>query len=94
MLTGKLVEVLKLAGGQAHLEKSEVSPPVPDTPAKEVPFTLANQNPWGNESKARADALVDAGLLNKQDTETKAMLGNRTAPARRKATFKARPRSC
>jgi hypothetical protein len=38
-------------------------------PAKGLPFTLANQDMLGGQSKKRADALVDAGLLTKRDTE-------------------------
>lgn len=35
----------------------------------------------GGQSKKRADALVDAGLLTKRDTEVKAMFGNKMEPA-------------
>ncbi|KDB72279.1 hypothetical protein AZ21_0494 [Bordetella bronchiseptica B20-10725633] len=50
-------------------------------PAKGLPFTLANQDMLGGQSKKRADALVDAGLLTKRDTEVKAMFGNKMEPA-------------
>ena len=35
----------------------------------------------GGQNKKRADALVDAGLLTKRDTEVKAMFGNKMEPA-------------
>ena len=35
----------------------------------------------GGQSKKRADALVEAGLLTKRDTEVKAMFGNKMEPA-------------
>ncbi|MEP9737985.1 hypothetical protein QYG74_23800, partial [Xanthomonas euvesicatoria] len=50
-------------------------------PAKGLPFTLANQDMLGGQNKKRADALVDAGLLTKRDTEVKAMFGNKMEPA-------------
>ncbi|QKH36418.1 hypothetical protein FOC84_16240 [Achromobacter pestifer] len=50
-------------------------------PARGLPFTLANQDMLGGQSKKRADALVDAGLLSKRDTEIKAMFGNKMEPA-------------
>lgn len=50
-------------------------------PAEAVPFTLENRGVFSKESKKRADALVDAGLLTKRDTEVKAMFGNKMEPA-------------
>lgn len=50
-------------------------------PAKGLPFTLANQDMLGQLNKKRADALVDAGLLTKRDTEVKAMFGDKMEPA-------------
>lgn len=50
-------------------------------PANELPFTLGNQGMLGQQNKQRADALADAGLLTKQDTEVKAMFGNKMEPA-------------
>jgi hypothetical protein len=50
-------------------------------PAKGLSFTLANQDMLGQVNKKRADALVDAGLLTKRDTEVKAMFGNKMEPA-------------
>lgn len=50
-------------------------------PGKGFPFTVANQDMLGGQSKKRADALVDAGLLTKRDTEVKAMFGNKMDPA-------------
>lgn len=50
-------------------------------PAKSLPFTLANQDMLSGQNKKRADALVDAGLLTKRDTEVKAMFGNKMKPA-------------
>ncbi len=50
-------------------------------PAMEVPFTLENKGGFNADAKKRADALVDAGLLTKRDTEIKAMFGNRMEPA-------------
>ncbi|CUI33445.1 hypothetical protein [Achromobacter xylosoxidans] len=50
-------------------------------PGKGMPFTLANQDMLGQQSKKRADALVEAGLLSKRDTEVKAMFGNKMEPA-------------
>lgn len=44
-------------------------------PAKEYPFTLANKG-WFADQKKRADALVDAGLLTRRDTQVKADFGN------------------
>lgn len=45
-------------------------------PGEKLPFSLANQGMFGN-SKKMADALADAGLLSRQDTQVKAMFGNR-----------------
>ncbi|MCP1608344.1 MULTISPECIES: hypothetical protein [Pseudomonadota] len=50
-------------------------------PAKEFPFTIANQDMLGGQNKKSADALADAGLLAKRDTEVKAMFGNKMEPA-------------
>lgn len=50
-------------------------------PAMEVPFTLENKGGFNTQAKKRADALVNAGLLTKQDTEIKATFGNRMEPA-------------
>ncbi len=47
-------------------------------PADKLPFTLENKG-WFGDFKERADALVDAGLLTKQNAEIKA--GNKMAPA-------------
>lgn len=44
-------------------------------PARELPFRLENQDMLGQGRKARADALADAGLLSKHDTELKALFG-------------------
>lgn len=43
------------------------------------PFTLANQDMLGGQSKKRT--LADAGLLTKRDTPVKAMFGNKMEPA-------------
>lgn len=43
------------------------------------PFTLANRDMLGGQSKKRA--LADAGLLTKRDTPVKAMFGNTMEPA-------------
>jgi hypothetical protein len=48
-------------------------------PAKGSPFTLSNRDTIGS-SKKRADALVEAGLLSKRDTEVKAMFGDKMEP--------------
>ncbi|UXZ50456.1 hypothetical protein K7A44_21185 [Cupriavidus gilardii] len=50
-------------------------------PGRGMPFTLANQDMLGQQNKKRADALVEAGLLSKRDTEVKAMFGNKMEPA-------------
>ena len=49
-------------------------------PARQMPFTLEN-NGLIPEPKKRADALADAGLLTKRDTEVKGSFGNKNAPA-------------
>jgi hypothetical protein len=50
-------------------------------PAKGTPFSLPKQNFFGEENQKHADALVDAGLLTKRDTEMKAGFGNKMDPA-------------
>jgi hypothetical protein len=49
-------------------------------PANEVPFTLPDQDLFP-QNKARADALVQAGLLAAQPTEMKPGFGSGTRPA-------------
>jgi hypothetical protein len=50
-------------------------------PAGEIPFTLSSDDFGYKNNIQRANALVDAGLLSKRDTETKAMFGNKMVPA-------------
>lgn len=50
-------------------------------PGKGMPFTVSKQELFGQQNLVRADALVDAGLLTKRDTEVKAMFGNKMEPA-------------
>ncbi|WP_263910177.1 hypothetical protein [Achromobacter sp. 79A6] len=50
-------------------------------PAKTLPFTLANQDIIGRQTKKLADSLVEAGLLSPRNTETQAMFGNKMEPA-------------
>lgn len=46
-------------------------------PAKEYPFSLVNKGMFP-DTKQRADALADAGLLTRRDTQVKAAFGNAT----------------
>ncbi|MNL05318.1 hypothetical protein D3C87_1259050 [compost metagenome] len=89
---GGLTLTLAACGGAKDANKSNFSKAVQmylDTqkglcaalPAKGSPFTLSNQDMLGGQNKKRADALVDAGLLTKRDTEVKAMFGNKMEPA-------------
>lgn len=50
-------------------------------PAQDLPFTLANTGMFNQQYKQRADALVDAGLLNRRDTEIAALFGPSMTPA-------------
>jgi hypothetical protein len=48
---------------------------------KEMPFTLSSSSFGFDVSSQRANALVDAGLLSKKDTQAKADFGNKVVPA-------------
>jgi hypothetical protein len=50
-------------------------------PAKEIPFVISSQDFSYKNSIQKADALVDAGLLSKRDTEAKALFGDKMLPA-------------
>ncbi|KGM24878.1 hypothetical protein [Stenotrophomonas maltophilia] len=50
-------------------------------PAREIPFTLADDDRLGEQNRKRAAALVDAGLLIRRDTEVKSMFGTSMRPA-------------
>jgi hypothetical protein len=50
-------------------------------PAKSVPFTLAAHQMVSTETIDRANALATAGLLSKQNTQVKAMFGDKLEPA-------------
>lgn len=50
-------------------------------PARQMPFILANEDLLRQQERKRADALTDAGLLNRSDTETKPVFGNGMQPA-------------
>ncbi|WAH62309.1 hypothetical protein [Xanthomonas hortorum] len=76
-MDSKLGRYSKLGGRRLDTQKGLCAA----IPAKGLPFTLANQDMLGGQNKKRADALVDAGLLTKRDTEVKAMFGNKMEPA-------------
>uniref|UniRef100_UPI003341EAD1 hypothetical protein n=1 Tax=Castellaniella defragrans TaxID=75697 RepID=UPI003341EAD1 len=51
-------------------------------PGEGFPFTVSDQDIFGSRNKKSADALADAGLLTKRDTEVKSsMFGAEMVPA-------------
>ncbi|QXW20228.1 hypothetical protein KXJ72_18185 (plasmid) [Comamonas aquatica] len=53
-----------------------------DVPAQSVPFKLELNNPISHNGVVLAEALVDAGLLNKQDAQVKAPFDGGVRPGR------------